>query len=520
MKEFDAPLAEAKRQIALLRAEVRRLSTQLDRQSAELKATLAELKDSQAKNVELDAGFATALSERDKILQSTAWQAMRVIQQAMRFPQRALSPIMTLAKRFNAPSNFPAAEPAPPPLEATGYEQWVEAYDTLSSKDRTQIAAHIGRLARRPISLVILDEGEAGDEADLLQRTIASIRSQLYPALEICLSGDKAPTGAFIALLEPGDLLPEQALYEIAAEIDAHPEAAMIYTDEDKIDGHGYRYDPAFKPDFSLELQLGCHLTSRLTVYRRTILETLGVLPCGIRRGQEQALALQVAACCGSALIRHIPAVLCHRLILAERPDEATTGRHPEKDTSFAVVARMLGIIDISPVPGHAEWNRVIWPLPNPLPRVSVIIPTRDRADLLARCLGGLLYRTDYPNLEVLIIDNDSIDVETESFFQMLQNDPRVRVISVQGPFNYSALNNAAVRMASGEILVMLNNDVDVIGSGWLKEMVSHAVRPDVGAVGAKLLYDDGRIQHAGVVLGVGEHAAGPGVADISVTSR
>ena len=221
---------------------------------------------------------------------------------------------------------------------------------------------------------------------------------------------------------------------------------------------------------------------------------------------------MQVAASCGSARIRHLPAVLCHRLVLAERPDEAT-GRQPERDTNLAAVAQTLGIIAIDPIPEHAEWNRVIWPLPDPLPRVSVIIPTRDRADLLARCLGGLLHRTDYPNLEVLIIDNDSIDAGTQSLFQMLQKDPRVRVIPVHGPFNYSALNNAAVLAATGDILVMLNNDVDVIGGGWLKEMVSHAVRPDVGAVGAKLLYGDGRIQHAGVVLGVGQHNAGPGVA-------
>ncbi len=506
MREVELPLAETERQITLLRAEVRRLSTQLDRQSA-------ELKDLQARNVDLAAGFAIALSERDKILQSSAWQAARVIQRTMRFPRRALSPIMTLAKRFNTTSTPPAAEFAPSPSEATDYEQWVEAYDTLSSKDRIQITAHIERLAHRPlISLVIPARGEADKEETLLQRTIASIRSQLYPAWELCLAADKAPTGAFIAMLEPGDLLPEQALYEIAAEIDAHPDAAMIYTDEDKIDGHGLRYDPVFKPDFSLELQLGWHLTGRLTVYRGTLLETLGVSPFAIRRGQEQALAVQVAASCGSARIRHLPAVLCHRLVLAERPDEAT-GRHPERDTNLAAVAQTLGIIAIDPIPEHAEWNRVIWPLPDPLPRVSVIIPTRDRADLLARCLGGLLHRTDYPNLEVLIIDNDSIDAGTQSLFQMLQNDPRVRVIPVHGPFNYSALNNAAVLAATGDILVMLNNDVDVIGGGWLKEMVSHAVRPDVGAVGAKLLYGDGRIQHAGVVLGVGQHNAGPGVA-------
>jgi GT2 family glycosyltransferase len=497
------PPADAKRQIALLRADVRRLSTQLDRQSVELEA-------SKAKNIELEAGFAIALAELDKILTSKAWRASQVVRQAMRIPKRALSPIMTLAKRSSAA----APEPAPRPPEVPEYEQWVAAYDTLSPEDRSQIASHMERLAYRPvISIVILDDGGADEEGVLLQRTMASIHSQFYPSWEICLAKDKVSTGTFIALLEPGDLLPEQALYEIAVEFNAHPDTAMIYTDEDKINGQGRRYDPAFKPDFSIELQLGCHLAGRLTVYRRKLLETIGISPHAVRRGQQQALAVQAAASCGSAHIRHIPAVLCHRLVLADGPDETTTSSHPERAAKLAGIVRTLGTIGIAPMPAHAQWNRVTWPLPDCLPRVSVIIPTRDRADLLARCLGGLLYRTDYPNLEVLIIDNDSIDAGTQSLFQMIQKDARVRVIPMSGPFNYSALNNAAVEAATGDILVMLNNDVDVIGSGWLKEMVSHAVRPDVGAVGAKLLYGDGRIQHAGVVLGVGQHAAGPGVA-------
>ena len=346
--------------------------------------------------------------------------------------------------------------------------------------------------------------GTEGDER--LQKTFVSIRQQLYPGWEICLGADQAPTGAFIARLEPGDLLPPHALYEVAAEIDAHPEVAMIYTDEDRIDEHGHRYDPALKPEFSIELQIASHLTGRLTVYRGTLLETIGVRPAAIRHAPEQALAVQAAASAGPALIRHIPAVLCHRLDPGKSRPLAT-------DPALAAAGRRIGAIEIAPMPRHVGWHKVTWALPDPWPRVSLIVPTRDRADLLVRCLGGLLHRTDYPDFEVLIVDNDSIDTATLSLFRMLEKDPRVRVLPMPGPFNYSAFNNAAVRAATGDVLVMLNNDVDVIGSGWLKEMVSHAVRPDVGAVGAKLIYGDGRIQHAGVVLGVGEHDAGPGVA-------
>ncbi|MBW4025417.1 MAG: glycosyltransferase [Proteobacteria bacterium] len=506
-EEPDLPPAEAKRQIALLRAEVRRLSTRFDRLSATLEACLT-------KKVELEAGFAIALRERDKILQSRTWRAGKAIHRAMRLPKRALLPVMAIADRSKADAGLTEVEPVPGPSAATDYEQWVEAYDTLSQEDRTEIAAHIERLAHRPvISLVIVKDGCGDRDGALLRRTLASIRSQLYSNWELCLAGDEVPGGAFVALLEPGDLLPEQALYEVAVAIDAQPDVAMIYTDEDKIDEQGRRFDPALKPDFSIELQLGCDLTGRLTVYRRTLLDTIGVSPGQIRSGQRQALAVEAASLCGSARIRHIPAVLCHRLVPAEGGSEDTGSRDPGGEARLAAVARTLGDIDIAPLPDHRQWSRVTWPIPDPLPLVSVIIPTRDRADLLARCLGGLLHRTVYPNLEVLIIDNDSIDVGTHSLFMILQNDARVRVLPVPGPFNYSALNNAAARAAKGDILVMLNNDVDVLGGDWLQEMVSHAVRPDVGAVGAKLLYGDGYIQHAGVVLGVGQHAAGPGVA-------
>jgi GT2 family glycosyltransferase len=146
---------------------------------------------------------------------------------------------------------------------------------------------------------------------------------------------------------------------------------------------------------------------------------------------------------------------------------------------------------------------RVVWPLPASDPLVSVIIPTRDRSDLLAQCVEGILHRTDYCNLEVLIVDNGSVEPATLTLFdQLTSSDSRVSILAHPGPFNYSALNNAAARAATGEVLLLLNNDIDVIDSGWLRELVSHAIRPDVGVVGAKLLYANEQVQHGGIVLG------------------
>jgi GT2 family glycosyltransferase len=146
----------------------------------------------------------------------------------------------------------------------------------------------------------------------------------------------------------------------------------------------------------------------------------------------------------------------------------------------------------------------VVWPQPVVPPLVSVIVPTRDRAALVAVCAEGVLHRTDYPALEFLVVDNGSTEAATYALFDRLRADSRVRILPEPGPFNYAALNNRAAAEARGEILLLLNNDIEVMNSDWLRELVSHAVRPDVGAVGAKLLYADGTLQHGGVVTGVG----------------
>jgi GT2 family glycosyltransferase len=275
------------------------------------------------------------------------------------------------------------------------------------------------------------------------------------------------------------------------------------------------------------------------TVYRRIFLEKLGPLRPELENAVFYDLALRATAATTPDRIVHLPAVLYHRRrwpIRLSQDDEG--GRVPASDfaaytantpprghaspdmcgslgQTSAVAARRAvrehldsrGYPDaaVESAPTMPNSNRIIWPLPQPLPLVSVIIPTRDRSELLAQCVEGVLNRTDYANIELLIVDNDSTEAATLALFdRLVGGDKRVRVLHHPGRFNYSALNNAAAREANGEILLLLNNDIDVIESGWLREMISHALRPDVGIVGAKLLYANERIQHAGVVLGPG----------------
>ncbi len=411
------------------------------------------------------------------------------------------------------------------------YSDWIQTYDTLDDEDRKAIRDRVGRLARAPL-FSIISFPTPGDAAALSQPSIASVQRQLYPHWELWLPGGSgaagisaeqrvrimpteqgldnaslfnaalaAADGEFVLPLPPDVTVAEAALYEVAAAIVECPEVDIVYTDEDRVDAAGKRCEPHFKTDWDPELALGRDALGLLVAYRKELLDRLD----GMRHfGPETALSLydlslRAAFAVSPIRIQHIPAVLCHRTQALLRWDaEGAREIVRERLAERGVRAH------VAPAPLAPSWNRIVREVPNPAPLVSVIVPTRDRTDLLARSTDALLRRTAYPALELFIVDNNSREAATIQLFRRLSQDPRVRILSHPGSFNYAAINNRAAREARGEILLLLNNDTDALRPDWLREMVSHAIRSDVGAVGAKLLYADERVQHAGVVLGPG----------------
>jgi GT2 family glycosyltransferase len=430
------------------------------------------------------------------------------------------------------------------------YAQWVREFDTVDEADRSAIRAHIGTLARRPLISIVVPVFDT--EEKHLRAMIESVRQQIYPNWELCLADDASSrphvqqtlqeyvtrdprvkamrrqtnghvsaatnsaldlaTGEFVALLDHDDLLSERALYEVAVELEAHPDADVVYSDSDCVDDSGRRWAPYFKTDWDPDLMLGHNMVSHLGVYRRSLVEGVGRLRAGFEGSQDYDLMLRVAESTVPGRIRHVPSILYHWR------RRSTSPSFSEASLERCVVAarrairghfeRTGRVARVEAAPKAPTFTRVVYPVPAHRPLVSVIVPIRDRADLLRRCADGILTRTDYEPLELIIVDNESREFETQELLSRLAEDPRVRIVRHAGVFNYAAINNRAVECAQGEVVVLLNNDVDVISSGWLDEMVSQALRPEVGAVGAKLLYPDGRVQHAGVLLGVG-HGAG-----------
>jgi O-antigen biosynthesis protein len=432
-----------------------------------------------------------------------------------------------------------------PPIGRCDYDSWVGLYDTLTPADETAIAKAVGGLAHKPLISIVMPVYNTPEP--YLRRVMDTVLAQLYPHWEFCIADDASTlphvaevlkeyaakdariklvfrdknghisaasnsaleiaTGEFVALLDHDDELPAHALYMTALEINLYPDVDVIYSDEDKIDEHGKRYDPYFKPDWNPDLLTGQNMVSHLGVFRRTLLNDVGGFRLGYEGSQDYDLALRATERVDRARIRHIPMILYHWRVFSSSASFSTTAL----PTATKAARRALqdhfdrrGVgAEVVPAPGAEWYSRVVYPLPAQPPLVSLIIPTRDRVDLLRQCVDGMLNETDYPNLEVLVLDNNSEEPETLGYFASLADNPRARVLRWPGPFNYSAINNYGAARAGGSVIGLINNDIKVIEPGWLTEMVRHALRPEVGAVGAKLYYGDDTIQHAGVVTGI-----------------
>ncbi|OXE35456.1 MAG: glycosyl transferase [Phenylobacterium zucineum] len=432
-------------------------------------------------------------------------------------------------------------------MTAYEYERWILDNDTLSEADRQDIADRVAAIPAPPQISVIMPVYATTPE--FLIKAIESVRAQLYPHWELCIADDASPgestwailqdqaaadsrikilrrktnghisaatnsalslaTGDFVAFMDHDDILPPHALFEAAAEILANPKVELIYSDEDKIDENGRRFDPHFKTGWNPELLLGQNMIKHLCLARRERVLHLGGARLGFEGSQDYDLALRIAERVPADQIAHIPAILYHwrqrtaAKSFSESALDQCLSAARKAVTEHLERTGVKGAV-VTPLPNAPAYLSIKRPLPSPPPLVSVLIPTRDRAELLKQCVEGVLKQTKYQPLDVIIIDNDSIEPETHALFKHLTKDKRVRILPAPGPFNYSAINNMAVNHAKGEVLLFLNNDVAVIQPDWLKEMVAQAVRPEVGAVGVGLLYSDGRVQHGGVVLGVG----------------
>jgi O-antigen biosynthesis protein len=314
----------------------------------------------------------------------------------------------------------------------------------------------------------------------------------------------------FAALIDAGDQLAPHALFGVADAFFRHPEWQALYTDEARIDPQGVMSSPHFKPDFNIDLMRSLPYVGALVAVRRETFAALGGFDAAWDGTEEYDLALRLAERLGPEGFGHVADVLYHRLTSSgrsRRPADAICADMPR-----IVQAHLdrLGIAATAEQGAPAHTCRVRYRHDGPDPLVSIIVPTKNQVAMLKRCVESVLRLTAYENYELIIVDNGSDEADACAYLQSIEDKyadigSRIRVLRAPGPFNFSALNNRAVRdCALGDYLCLLNNDAAPLEADWLGEMMAFARRPDVGVVGAKLTYPDGRIQHGGVVLGVG----------------
>jgi len=423
------------------------------------------------------------------------------------------------------------------------YVEWIRRYDTLTDEARVNMRLRSASFPSQPLISVVIPAYNS--EPKWLIEAIESVRNQIYPNWELCIADDASSDsttrpilkqyakedhrikiifreknghiseasnsaldlaqGEWVALLDHDDLLTEHALFWVADAINRSRDVCLIYSDEDKIDTSGKRFAPYFKCDWNVDLFYSQNMISHLGVYRADFIREIGGFRKSFEGSQDYDLALRYIERIDPSQIHHIPRVLYHWRMHVNSTAQSVDAKPYAKIAGIKALNEHFQRKKLNATATLVgQGYRVRYALSDVLPLVSLIIPTRNGLHLIRQCLESILRKTTYPNYEILIIDNASDDPATLCYFKGLRSESRICIIRDNRPFNYSALNNAAVKLARGEFVGLVNNDIEVISPDWLSEMLSHALRPGVGAVGARLWYPDDTLQHGGVILGLG----------------
>lgn len=385
--------------------------------------------------------------------------------------------------------------------------------------------------------------------AELLEQTIESVIEQSYSAWELCIADDastddstvkvltryasshpdkikvkhltenghisaasnaalKMATGEFCLLLDHDDLLHPDAIDCLIRQLSVAPGAKIIYGDEDKVTEDNDRHSPHFKPDWNLDLITSQNYVCHPLMIKKSVLDEIDGFRLGVEGSQDHDLILRASLVVKETSIRHVPLVLYH---WRETENSTASNSGAKSYTTDAGILALENYFALQDKPVAVTMGKFPntyhckWPVPENAPLVSLIIPTRDGYELVKQCVDSIFKLTTYPNFEIIIVDNQTTCEKTLGLFKRYQSKyQNVSVIRWDAPFNYSAINNYAVAHCNGDVVGLINNDIEVITPEWLDEMVGHALRPDVGCVGAKLYYPNDTVQHAGVILGIG----------------
>lgn len=314
-------------------------------------------------------------------------------------------------------------------------------------------------------------------------------------------------SGDWVCFLDQDDLMDPHAIEWFNFTLSRRPLMKMAYSDEDKFNDNGDRFSPHFKTGLNRELLLSQNYVCHLTFISKSLTERVGGFRVGFEGAQDHDLFLRCVENLSDAEVVHIPFLLYHWRTHANSTAYSMEAKPYAREAAIRCISEALmrrGLQNAKVTAKKDAQLRIVYPVPSPPPKVSIIVPTRNAHHLVAQLFKSLLTITTYKNIEIIVINNNSDEPDSIRYLNEIQSRGIARVINDHGDFNYARLNNLAAKEATGSYLLLLNNDIEIIQNDWLDELISRATLPDVGCVGAKLLYPDHKIQHAGIVVGLG----------------
>ncbi len=440
-------------------------------------------------------------------------------------------------------------------LRKPQYVEWMEKVESRYLNEKTMLSDY-SKLKEKPKFSIIFPVWNK--KREMLRKALTSIANQVYENWEICISDGSSKnivetkkflksfqkdypqkvtlgfledrlrkkiniiensnnalqmaTGQYVVFMDCDDELSPNCLLELAKSIEKNPEAEFIYSDFDKIDEKGRRFDPSFWPSWSPHTLTAQMYTTHVTCYRKDVVKELGALVKGTEGAQDWDLILRyVTEREGNWKVQHIPKVLYHWRVY---PGSTALANSGSKDWAYEnqryVLERYLkrrslkGKVLEGPFQG--SWRVKFDIIGNP--KVSIVIPTCDKVVYLERAVESIKKKTEYNNYEIIILNNRSKEKETKEYFKKINKGENIKVINFNKPFHFGKLYNWASKQVGGDYMLILNNDIKVLNKGWLESMLEWCQLPEVGSVGAKLYYKNGKIQHAGVIVGAGGAAA------------
>lgn len=430
--------------------------------------------------------------------------------------------------------------------KGVSYKQWLTTNDNVDFAAFKLLAETLELTPTAPLISIVM--ATYNTPTAFLKAAIDSVLRQPYKKWELCIADDKSTDAAtltclkeyeladprikviyreknghishatnsaltlvkgdFVAFMDHDDELHSSALVTLVETILKNPKAQFLYSDEDKIDESGIRSEPHFKSDFNYELLLTQNYICHLAVFKTDLVKKLGGLNPDYNGAQDHDFVLRVIEQTSPDQIIHIPKVLYHWRIHSASTAASTEAKpyaiNAGREAVKAHLQRVGLRATVSSHPVISFWHKVKFNLPAST-SIEIIIPTRDRIDLMRMCINSIINKTTFKNYHITIVDNGSVEKETlEQFSKWEKTNKKISILRDDSPFNYSRLNNQAAYKTKADLVCLLNNDIEIISPDWLEEMAGHAMRKDIGCVGARLWYPNDTLQHGGVILGIG----------------